>query len=58
MWKYILILSFLLLLLIISKKEKFSWSCTYIPNKPYYNEDWILGKTPFADRMDAYIKQY
>ncbi len=39
--------------------ENYAWSCTFIPNKNYYKEDWILGDNQMSDRIAALaIKQY
>ena len=42
----ILILCCLLVLLIIvqhTKQENFAWSCTWIPEKDYWQESWLMG---------------
>jgi len=56
----ILVLSLCLFLLSLClvfyrSKEGFSWSCTWIPNKAYYMEDWLLGPE-MGDRFSGYLR--
>ncbi len=42
----ILVLTLLLILLLIfnqTKQENFAWSCTWIPEKDYWKESWLMG---------------
>lgn len=56
-YDYVILLLILIITLLLSfKKEKFGWSCTFIPNEDYYKEEWILGE--IGERIgDGFIKK-
>lgn len=46
-----IIVLILLLILFKKRKEHFSWSCNWTPNKDYYKEKWLLGGNDAALAM-------